>query len=82
MLLLAIYGGIAGVMALEAFGLLRRLKKNPSFATVFIWCVIALLLLSMLSTNIRMLMAIKREGYDRREKAVEARLNSRAKPPR
>jgi hypothetical protein len=54
--LLAIYMAIAGVMAVAVFGVLRGLKKNPSFAAAFIWCAFALFLLGVLSNSIAMLL--------------------------
>jgi hypothetical protein len=50
--LVALYAAIAGVMALAAAWVLRRFGKKPSFARVFIWCVVALYLLSILATCI------------------------------
>ena len=75
--LVAIYASVTGVVAGAVFCVLRLLKKRPSFFGVFIWCAIALFLMSTLSANIAMLMAIKREGHGGSEEAVEAPLNSR-----
>jgi hypothetical protein len=50
--LLAIYAAIAGIMALAVVWVFRRFGKKPSFAHAFIWCVVALYLLSILSTCI------------------------------
>ena len=45
-LFLLLNGAIDGLMALAAFWALRRFGKQPSFAAVFIWCAIALVVLS------------------------------------
>ncbi len=46
LLLLVIDGAIAGALAGAVFWVLRRFGKQPRFVAVFIWCVIALFLLS------------------------------------
>jgi drug/metabolite transporter (DMT)-like permease len=48
LIILAMYGAVAGVMALAASCVLPRLGKNPRFAVVFSWCVVALFVLNIL----------------------------------
>jgi|HubBroStandDraft_4_1064222.scaffolds.fasta_scaffold1182609_2 hypothetical protein len=50
--LLAMYAAIAGIMALAVVWVLGRFGKKPSFARVFIWCVLALYLLSIVANCI------------------------------
>ncbi|HEV8070169.1 MAG TPA: hypothetical protein VGP76_20665 [Planctomycetaceae bacterium] len=50
--LLAIYRAVAGVLTVAVVSLLRRIGKSPDFVRVFIGCVVALYLLSILSTCI------------------------------
>jgi hypothetical protein len=46
LLLLAFDAAVAGSLAGAVFWVLRRFGKQPRFAAVLIWCVIALFLLS------------------------------------
>jgi hypothetical protein len=55
--LLQIYAAAAGIMALAAFGLLRRFGKWPSIGHIFLWCMLALFLISLLSMYARMFLA-------------------------
>jgi hypothetical protein len=48
--LVAIYASVTGVVAGAVFCVLRLVKKKPSLFSVFIWCAIALFLMSTLST--------------------------------
>ena len=48
LIILAIYGAVAGVVALAIVLALRRLGKNPRFAVVFSRCVVTLFLLHFL----------------------------------
>jgi hypothetical protein len=47
--LLAMYAAIAGIMAWAVVWVLGRFGKKPSFARVFMSCVLALFLLSIVA---------------------------------
>jgi hypothetical protein len=69
---LAMYSAIAVVMVLASSWVLRRLGIEPSFARILACCVIATCLMSLVSTNVAMLLAARRARLERGDKAAEA----------